>query len=139
MSEYAAVGAYVGSLGIPAKGEELFNTENWESVGRTFFYVQVTGPQAATIERVFRSMVSRSSVEVKSWEVHASYAGSVWVSVVVGMRGDEGTAAEVYCRDRIFCRVGKRGGLSAFVRNKTTGKHVKVTGRKVLWQAVERG
>lgn len=36
----------------------------------------------------------------------------VSVSIVVGLKGDEGSLAAILCRDRFHCFVGKRGGVT---------------------------
>lgn len=60
--------------------------------------------------------------ELKEWQVHEN---EYFVSVVVevGMKGDEGTLGQVFCRERAQLFIGKRGGIRYPCTNKR-GKYV---------------
>ena len=47
--------------------------------------------------------------EVKQWQVDDTEWGTVIVFVEVGLKNDEGTMAEVLCRDKCQIFIGKRG------------------------------
>ena len=58
-----------------------------------------------------RNLLNPETYEFKEWEVKENeYFVSVYV--VTGMKGDEGTFGEVFCRDRAHLFVGKRGGIT---------------------------
>lgn len=57
--------------------------------------------------------------EIKKFEVKELENGDVWVSFTTGMRDDEGTLGQVYCRKHRFTMIGKRGGLYVY-EGKTT-------------------
>lgn len=55
--------------------------------------------------------------EIKEWRlIENEYFISVIVEV--GLKGDEGTLAEVFCRDRAHLFIGKRGGITYPVSKK---------------------
>ena len=49
--------------------------------------------------------------EIKKWQLE-EFETFVSVIVVVGMKGDEGTMAEIFCRERAHLFIGKRGGIT---------------------------
>ena len=55
--------------------------------------------------------------EIKVWEIDEN---KYFVSLVVeyGLKNDEGTMAELYCRDRAHLFIGKRGGVTYPVSKK---------------------
>ena len=55
----------------------------------------------------------RTAVEVKRFEISPTeYSNDVQLLVVVGLVGDEGTQAEIYCRQFRQVFIGPRGGIS---------------------------
>ena len=90
--------------------------------------------QARTVERLHREILKtftfggNSEYEYKEWEVYESKIteNKDFVSVVaeVGMVGDEGTMAEIFCRYRVHIFVGQRGGLTYPASNKRTGRYI---------------
>lgn len=57
------------------------------------------------------SPIRPEQYEYKRFEVSQLNRGIVFVYSVVGMKGDEGTMAEVLCRRVRHITIGKRGGL----------------------------
>ncbi len=69
--------------------------------------------------------------EYKEFEVRESESGLVFVSTVVGRKGDEGTLATLV-RTRRHIAIGPKGGMQLL--NGTR----RVRGRKVTWWTTER-
>ena len=73
----------------------------------------MTKSQKNAIERIRKLVESglRDSQEIKVWEIkeHETF---VSVYVVYGLKNDEGTLAELICRDKAHLFVGKRGGTT---------------------------
>jgi hypothetical protein len=61
--------------------------------------------------------------EFKKWEVN-EHEFFVEVITETGMKNDEGTMAEIYCRDHAQLFIGKRGGITYPVRSSKTKKIV---------------
>lgn len=51
-----------------------------------------------------------SDYEIKEWRVEENEF-FVSLVVVVGLIGDEGTVASIFCKDRLQVFIGKRGGM----------------------------
>jgi hypothetical protein len=73
----------------------------------------MTKSQEKAIEGI-RKLVERDlrdSQEIKMWEIkeHETF---VSVYVAYGLKNDEGTLAELLCRDKAHLFVGKRGGVT---------------------------
>ena len=60
--------------------------------------------------------------EIKRYEVK-DYKYFISVSLEVGLVGDEGTMASIFCRDRVHLFVGTRGGIKYSYRGRN-GKQV---------------
>lgn len=61
--------------------------------------------------------------ELKTWEVddqHFDSSGLVFVYVEWGLKGDEGTLASVFCREKVHISIGKRGG-ARYIIDKVRG------------------
>lgn len=73
--------------------------------------------QQNTVNAVRSGMVDRATnggrgvAEVKQEKIEV-INGIVYLSIEVGRVGDEGTASEIYCRNRRLFMIGKRGGIS---------------------------
>ena len=79
----------------------------------------------AKIERLAKELCwNPDKYEIKKFEVTE---GEYFVNVIVetGMKDDEGTLAEVFCRDRAQLFVGKRGGITYPVSKQTKDGHYK--------------
>jgi hypothetical protein len=72
----------------------------------------VTRRQEIAVRRIFEEMLEGERTELKSYDF-AVVGRKLAVYVTTGLIGDEGTMAEVLCRDRIAVYVGPRGGLEA--------------------------
>lgn len=66
--------------------------------------------------------------EIKEFEVTETDYGTVIVCSVTGVKGDEGTMAEVFCRVKRHIFIGPRGGLKTSIYNKYKKKFVELTG-----------
>lgn len=53
------------------------------------------------------------SYEVKSLTIRDSY-GDAYIDVEIGVKNDDGTMAEIFCRDFYLFFIGKRGGIYQF-------------------------
>ena len=64
----------------------------------------------ARIKALVKQEFYSDKCEIKKWEVHEN---EYFVSLVVeyGLKGDEGTWAEIFARDRCHLFIGKRGGI----------------------------
>lgn len=77
----------------------------------------MTKAQEATIERMRKeaercfSYGRPESYEIKYFTVK-EYPEFVSLVIVSGRKGDEGTMAELVCRDRVHLFIGKRGGVT---------------------------
>lgn len=60
--------------------------------------------------------------EVKKFETEENELGGVWVTVVTGMKNDEGTIAECLCRKYRHIYIGKNGGLTSYTNSKKNNK-----------------
>jgi hypothetical protein len=72
--------------------------------------------------------------EVKELRVEHGSRRDVWVTLVMGRKGDEGTLASLLCRARAHVRVGPHGGALWYRRTKS-GKSVREGSRRDLWRA----
>jgi hypothetical protein len=70
-------------------------------------------------------------VELKRFELQRIHPKAISVSVEVGRKGDEGTMAEIFCRERFHGFVGPRGGLKPASHKK--GRKSQVTARQPWW------
>lgn len=76
----------------------------------------MTASQAAAIEAIRERIIElrnrgfAQNYEFKHFEVRQRQ-GYVSLTVEIGRKGDEGTMASIYCRDRRIIAVGPRGGL----------------------------
>lgn len=80
----------------------------------------MTNAQIKAVEKIKRlteNELYSDRYEIKTFEVKESEY-SVSVYVVYGLKDDEGTMAEVYCRDRAHLFVGKRGGITYYMTKK---------------------
>lgn len=59
--------------------------------------------------------------EIKVFETKELYRGKISLVVESGLKGDEGTMASVFCRNRIHIFIGVRGGIT-YYNNKGTTK-----------------
>ena len=83
----------------------------------------MTEKQARALYRILKGAETfdysrgAGTYEIKEYKVEET---EYFLSVVleVGMIGDEGTMAQVFCRDRVHLFVGKRGGITYPVTNK---------------------
>lgn len=78
---------------------------------------------------------SDNDYEYKRFDVRDVEPGGHYVFVVseVGLKGDEGTLASIYCRTHRHISIGPRGGLTLL-----NAKHKsKRQGRRVLWALTE--
>lgn len=102
----------------------------------------MTKSQENAIERIKRLAArdlmfgDKSKYEFKEFKTDEN---EYFVSVVleVGKKGDEGTLAEVFCRDRAQLFVGKRGGITYPVTNKK-GDVVRREFRSVLGAVIDQ-
>ena len=73
----------------------------------------MTKSQEKAIERIRKLVESecRDRYEIKIWELkeHETF---VSLYVAYGLKNDEGTLAELLCRDKAHLFVGKRGGIT---------------------------
>lgn len=53
------------------------------------------------------------SYEVKSLNIRDSY-GDAYIDVEIGVKNDDGTMAEIFCRNYYLFFIGKRGGIYQF-------------------------
>ena len=70
--------------------------------------------------------------EVKKWEVtmFKDSTALIFLSSVVGLRGDEGSMAEIFARTKRLIAIGKRGGCRLLNPGRFTtvdGHHVRVS------------
>lgn len=71
--------------------------------------------------------------EIKKFEVKELEYGSVSLIAEVGSVGDEGTCAEILCRERIHVFIGKNGAITYYpfsIKNGTTSRRL---GRRSLY------
>ena len=75
--------------------------------------IVMTKSQEKAIERIRKLVESeiRDRYEIKVWEIK-EYETFVSVYVVYGLKNDEGTLAQLVCRDKAHLFVGKRGGIT---------------------------
>ena len=66
--------------------------------------------QARSFRNFLDSILWGDNHEVKELDVSDSY-GAAYVDITVGLKDDEGTLAEVLCRDTYLFFIGKRGGI----------------------------
>lgn len=73
--------------------------------------------------------------EIKEWKVNEN---EFFVSLVVewGMKGDEGTLAEIFARDRAHLFIGKNGGVRYPVNKITKGGKLKSFERRFKWVTI---
>lgn len=88
----------------------------------------MTKAQVETIAEVTRRILAKNERTAKAVEVKESKVEVrdhfVALTLEVGMVGDEGTMASIYCRDRRVLVIGPRGGLTllnAKDKSKNTG------------------
>lgn len=71
---------------------------------------EMTTSQRITLNRFIDFVTYTDNYEVKELEVKDSY-GDAYVSVTMGIKNDEGTMAELLCRDTYIFFIGRRGGI----------------------------
>ena len=85
----------------------------------------MTRSQANTLEEIKKYLprfdLWDDKYEIKQFEAKDSEYG-VYVYLVTGMKGDEGTMAEALCRKIRHFVIGKRGGIRSILGGET--KHV---------------
>ena len=88
----------------------------------------MTKAQEKTVGRIKAMMeqdfiYDKERYEIKEFEVKEN---DYFVSVVgeVGLKGDEGTLAQIFVRERFHLFIGKKGGITYYNR-KGTRKHLK--------------
>ena len=83
----------------------------------------MTPKQIETIDKWFKAVAhedmlmdihAEDDYEFKRWEVRETEWGKVEVYSVVGMKGDEGTAASLFCRNYRQIFIGKNGGVVTY-------------------------
>ena len=77
---------------------------------------EMTASQCTALNRFLDFALYTDSYEVKELEVKDSY-GDAYVTVTTGVKNDEGTMAEVLCRDTYIFFIGRRGGIFQFNDN----------------------
>jgi hypothetical protein len=95
----------------------------------------MTSAQERKVESIRKDLESvffngHKNPEIKKFEVKESELGFVSLIAEVGGVGDEGTCAEILCRERIHVFIGKNGAITYFpfsIKNGTTprslGRH----------------
>lgn len=127
----------IAALMLPQAGDTVSTVDiNW--MGRwQRDHVTVTRRQAIGIERVVRACLPDTAarhveaIEVKNLDMTAC-GRNVWVTIETGYRGDEGILGSIFCRERLHCCVGPRGGLTTYGSKKRGGKRVRLTGSDAL-------
>lgn len=77
--------------------------------------------------------------EIKEWNIkELDFGGLVTVSVTTGLKNDEGTKAETYCRKHRYIFIGSRGGIQATGHYTLNGKR-KDRKCKGLFDVMNRG
>ncbi len=66
--------------------------------------------------------------EIKRWEVKESTYGFISVIFVTGLKGDEGTAAKVFCRKSRQLCIGPRGSVTTCKYDKKLKRVVEIRG-----------
>ena len=78
----------------------------------------ITPQQATALCRILRDynedFNGLGGHEIKEYEVHRSEYGTLSVIVEEGLIGDEGTMAQIFCRNRIHVFIGIRGGITFY-------------------------
>ena len=78
----------------------------------------MTKQQERRIEEIREIMLNlvgyRETKEIKEETIEELFYGAVSMVIEVGTIGDEGTMAEIYCRDRAHVFIGPRGGCYTF-------------------------
>ena len=89
------------------------------------------------IRREAETLHSTPGYEIKQWDVKDNEWGTVTVYVEIGLVGDEGTAAEYLCRDRVQLFIGPRGAVKfpVYKRRKDGSFHNYYKQYKGLWLA----
>lgn len=68
--------------------------------------------QRIAFRNVLDYVLMHGHYEVKELEVKTfDFSEDVYISLETGIPNDEGTMAEVFCRDMLMFFIGKRGGL----------------------------
>jgi hypothetical protein len=100
---------------LPVAGETFAHVRIAPFLRRRFdrSVLVVTRTQAAAVRRVFSKILEGEDLELKSHDFSV-VAGKLAVYATVGRVGDEGTAAKLFCRERIGVFVGPRGGFTAY-------------------------
>ena len=77
--------------------------------------MKVTNSQAQALVKILKKAesfsYSKGEYEIKEYKITDC---ETFLSVVleVGMIGDEGTMAQIFCRDRVHLFIGKKGGIT---------------------------
>ena len=89
----------------------------------------MTNAQERTIERLRKDVEKYTffskdgSYEFKEWEVEEMKCGQVSLIFETGMINDEGTLADIFCRERGHVFIGKKGGITYYCNSKR-GKYI---------------
>ena len=63
-----------------------------------------------------RDLFFSEKYEIKQFEVKEYEDGCLTLAIETGLKGDEGTMAEIYARDYCFLFIGDRGGVTWYNR-----------------------
>ena len=105
----------------------------------------MTKQQERRIEEIREIMLNlvgyRETKEIKEEKIEELFYGAVSMVIEVGNIGDEGTMAELYCRDRAHVFIGPRGGCFTYAKAKSganKGQLVRYEDnvRGVIWRSV---
>jgi hypothetical protein len=101
--------------------------------------------QQATLDFVIAGVLRKNNhgqedrVEVKHLSMQHAWSGTFFVSLTVGMKGDEGTMAQAFCRDHRHLWIGKNGGVELLNPRGAKGQRLrKLSGlRNAVWALTE--
>ena len=98
--------------------------------------MEMTKAQEAVIKTVESYMLNRmckrnedNRYEVKRKEVDEITENTVSLVIETGLKGDEGTMAAILCRDMVHLFIGKKGGVSCYVKARSGSRK----GQQVLY------
>lgn len=92
--------------------------------------IKATPSQQATLRRICRFVnehdIVSADYEIKTWEVKPLFPDGVGgcpnstidLLAVSGLKSDEGTPAEIFCRTSRHLFIGPKGGISAVINDK---------------------
>ena len=72
--------------------------------------------QTIAFDRFVKFAKYTDSYEIKELSIRDSY-GDAYVCIEIGVKDDEGTLAEIICRDFYTFFIGKRGGIYQYNNN----------------------